>query len=339
MIGLDIISYMNYTTRQPSENSSFTIVMTEEKKNTVLVKIGPSTIVGAKRGIFATEKLSPNQEVCFYDGYQKPEEKVTKTERDYLLRTEVDGVVSIGYMVPRFPGGVAQLANDAACLRFDDFPKEGTISQQVHFVMKASSDYAKTMASCNTMMIKDKLVTTRAVDAGEELFFYYGVNYWMDKAYYGTAPGTAPGTIGTSAGGAELFRALSIVSSFYQIMFDTAKEFVEQKLATLAAQQFSKIHLLHLHVETIIFTCMTHNIDRHLEEMQSRGDIKSLEEYTEAHLGSPSRNMFKFYIPPSKLSLSQFAQIAERCWSLKVEWPKLDSLVDPGKKDYSTLKS
>jgi hypothetical protein len=145
-----------------------------------LLYIAKSTIVGAGRGVFAKKDILANTSVCYYDGYKRPSDdvKVTDLESSYMLGNGVDAI--IGYISPRTEDGIAQIINDVSRPIFSNIDDKTSLSVQTTIMGQICLDYVNTMPLCNVMCVSSSIFkTNRAIAAGEELFFHYGIRYWL----------------------------------------------------------------------------------------------------------------------------------------------------------------
>jgi hypothetical protein len=163
------------------------------KKSKPIVEIRPSLISGAGNGVFVTRNVAKGEIVCFYDGEER--DPVSKSDFIYSITNPATGNAYIGYQTPRDPKGVSQFINDGALFELtNDLRNEGgffkignprikkkiqiyqSISdskQNCGFLAKRSPS-GKTIHTFETVAIRD-------IAKGEELYYTYGIDYWLSK--------------------------------------------------------------------------------------------------------------------------------------------------------------
>lgn len=153
-----------------------------EEKSPVIVRA--SLQVNGGRGVFCNQDLKENDYVCDYDGYLKTAGRpASKTEQDYAL-----GCI-IGHPEPRNASGVAQLVNDAAIIDIDGHDPRQSIPEQLQWFGRKLCQYALKSASNANVQPRNRshpkeFIAIRDISAGEELYFDYGLDYWMTKLFH-----------------------------------------------------------------------------------------------------------------------------------------------------------
>lgn len=145
-------------------------------------EVKPSLLPGSQRGVFATRDFKRGELVCYYHGYYK--EQPNKTEWDYTLALGDRSLV--GYIHPREPDCCAQLANDCTMPSLEDFPIGASPDVQRKYVLLAfiKAQERPTNITYNTQTeTADKIPFYAICDIkqGEELYFNYGIEYWLKK--------------------------------------------------------------------------------------------------------------------------------------------------------------
>jgi len=159
------------------------------------VRVGPSTIPGAGRGVFATRDIKPGELVCIYEGTARPD-KPTIAQLEY----ECNGV--IGFADPVHRDGVGQLINDVSRLELlDKLDKKMSRDERCKTIMAAINSHLLSGNRCNVHLINkpDKLqladgkeVVRMAVAAikeikkNSELFLSYNCMWWLNRYYFTT---------------------------------------------------------------------------------------------------------------------------------------------------------
>lgn len=140
-------------------------------------EIRSSLIPNAGMGIFATEDIEKGDPICIYDGVEVPKEFVS--ESDYLQEFPVNGKTIDGFRIPRSEWGIGQFANDAVGSIFDtNQPITSDILEKVTRFFKDKS--IESEKKFNVVVNPNGwLLATRFIKKGEELYNYYGINYWL----------------------------------------------------------------------------------------------------------------------------------------------------------------
>lgn len=200
----------------------------EEKKNyPVLIKT--STIKDAGRGVFVTVDVAVDSIVCFYDGYDKPRDRMlSKIESDYNLGDRI-----IGYKEPKAQGGVAQIINDKSRPDFQNFPINDSLKAQLQFICIEFIKYNKTSEDCNVIDNKNYIFKSiKTIKKGDELFFYYGVSYWIEKDI--------------NVCSVELARALSVFNMIFTMVKLTKMPVVQKELSSSSLTTLELIKLKYI---------------------------------------------------------------------------------------------
>jgi len=140
-----------------------------------MTEVKESTIAGAGRGVFATQKFHTGDVVCFYDSY-KPQNVLTPEETQYSICTKQGTFV--GYKTPRSTSGVAQLINDGGVIA----PHEASddLTKLYIALVRDIEQYLSTTAlRRNVGNVGLNCFALRDIEPGEELFYSYGIGYWF----------------------------------------------------------------------------------------------------------------------------------------------------------------
>lgn len=147
-----------------------------------MIKIAPSGLPDAGRGVFATQRIAKDTHVTNFGG-------VVWDMRKYFL-AEASGDLRVHYalempkgsgiiLVPEDPQSesldcVGHVLNDASALTL--------ATEEYEFELQVKEYIELSPRRANVVVQESgNVVTLRDVDAGEELFFSYGVSYWVSR--------------------------------------------------------------------------------------------------------------------------------------------------------------
>lgn len=164
------------------------------------VEVRPSNIPGAGNGVFARQPLQRGELCCTYDGidYEEHAVRLSYDAERYLLPLG-GGLVRIGWQQPRSACGVAQIINDMQIISISHPTRRSEAQAAIEqYKTRESSDVAVNLdavkAYYNSYVDSERALKakpqtgrppyapfkmTHDVEAGEELFWPYGVNYWL----------------------------------------------------------------------------------------------------------------------------------------------------------------
>ena len=151
----------------------------------VIVK--DSLIQGAGRGVFANCDFKKGDYVCFYDGEDILNKPLNYEEHEYAISdSSIPGITRIGFKNPKIPDGVGQLINDRVIFKLSDkFKDSGHLfhlsDERIDKAISLYQDLSKKYANVDFIkMTKDyKFHAIRNIKEGEELYFNYGIGYWL----------------------------------------------------------------------------------------------------------------------------------------------------------------
>jgi hypothetical protein len=127
--------------------------------------------------------------VCYYEGYFK--DRPTKFEWNYAMGNIDDDSSLIGYIQPKSNLCAAQLANDCTMPHFDDsssYPLDSSDKEHLAYVL--TRFIAGQMKMTNIAPLDEHKATkvpfgaTRDIKAGEELYYNYGIEYWLKLLFW-----------------------------------------------------------------------------------------------------------------------------------------------------------
>lgn len=191
-----------------------------------MLVVSPSLIKNAGLGVFAKRNVKKGQIVCFYDGLDV---EVNNDVFDaYAMgHPTLEGMCRKGYDKQRCAKGVGQFINDGAMLDLSDEdiirltkhkePLEINPKGVEHVLDIIQQYQTNTTVKQNAGFIDDKfnVVATTNIKKGDELYFTYGANYWLNRTQKLTS---SPFTrlfldvmfgdirLGNNADGDEIFR-------------------------------------------------------------------------------------------------------------------------------------
>jgi hypothetical protein len=142
------------------------------------VEVRPSTIDGA--GVFAKRAIKNGEYICSYDGSTKAPENFQ--EFCYSLRSP-DGIWKVGD--PHHLSDVGHIINDGACFRLNESLRDdiGVFRLSSPRVTNAVNQYLRSSQEKANVRFVDSsfcLYAVRDLVAGEELFYPYGIDYWVN---------------------------------------------------------------------------------------------------------------------------------------------------------------
>jgi hypothetical protein len=173
------------------------------------VYVAKSKIPNAGRGVFAKNDIKKGEIIGFYDGdrYEVKEilgktfllingkwEHLTFKQRNYSVVLP-DGKSLVGFSEVRNRNGIGQLVNDFAKPKYplvSQLSKNIGYNGEVGYSLKKSrfdaieKEYVlKSFEGMNVCFINDtgKMVAFRDISQGEELYYRYGVWYWLPEDY------------------------------------------------------------------------------------------------------------------------------------------------------------
>lgn len=122
------------------------------------VRVMPSSIPGAGRGLFSARKVKEGASICDYAGVIVPKAEVNRDsyDSDYVFEYEVKGKA---------------VCVDARMLR----------SCYGRFINDPVDDHRVNNARAVTRGNRLIIVATTEIQPGEEIFISYGLDYWMDR--------------------------------------------------------------------------------------------------------------------------------------------------------------
>ena len=144
----------------------------------LLVELKPSPTHGL--GVFATQNIPPFTKLCLYDGEDLPNDKIDN-ESVYLMPHPIkEGYTRQGYTKEyiRTPYGIGQFINDS-CKPEIDVKRAYTYRELENIYEK----YFLTSKQNKNVAYKDDdfwLYSIKPILKGEELFCFYGPNYWLE---------------------------------------------------------------------------------------------------------------------------------------------------------------
>lgn len=157
------------------------------------LEVKRSTITAAGDGVFALEDIKKGEAVCYYAGNDYPRNAAVIREDGNPYFTYMDpyavdcsdGTVRVGFRKAKGPDGVAQLVNDA-CM-FD--PSKLKLNHHGLFSRSSFEKLKEIYTSCSLAKAnvafcgrkKWVFYATQDIKADEELFFSYGVEYWITQ--------------------------------------------------------------------------------------------------------------------------------------------------------------
>lgn len=149
----------------------------------IYVEIRKSSLHG--RGLFALCDIPKDTKVCLYDGIViSKEEDLVNQPTDKILKLSDKYI--IGYENPRDNVGIGQFANDYIYPKINCDPD--SINSKDKEKCKLLFDAYNTISVLNCSLYakyNDKwLYTSKLVKKDEELFFYYGMPYWIGHYFY-----------------------------------------------------------------------------------------------------------------------------------------------------------
>ncbi len=204
----------------------------DEKKYTVecQVVVRKSNIENAGRGVFLTKPISPGLFVCYYDGYVKPERSLASVECDYQLEDV------IGYIKPKTELGVGQIINDMNGFDTSGFPEKKDMNTQLSFLAGCVFNYTLSSRKCNVAAVtsneyKNPLISIKNINAGEELYFSYGLGYWISKLCR------------NKTSSVELTRALLMIKCVYDAHYDDHEVYLEKILKEFAKNMLDEVKI------------------------------------------------------------------------------------------------
>jgi len=154
-------------------------------KHDALAKLRQSKVHG--QGVFAMHHIPIHTKICYYDGYDM--QKSSLYNNIYVLDINASSnMCRIGYDVPRSSIGIAQFINDGAKPNFPHKDKS-YINNDMHEYNYAVTDCLRTYLSQSLRKQNVNFngeeefwcYSTRDISAGEELFFSYGIKYWLNS--------------------------------------------------------------------------------------------------------------------------------------------------------------
>lgn len=145
------------------------------------VEVRSSTIDGAGRGVFAIQTFRQGEYICSYVGSNKAPSNLH--EFCYSLRSP-SGVWKVGN--PSSLSDVGHIINDGASFCLDESWRDDTGIFRVSSpkVVSSINEYLRSSQEKANVCFVDssfRVHAMRDINAGEELFYSYGVDYWVNK--------------------------------------------------------------------------------------------------------------------------------------------------------------
>ena len=153
-----------------------------------LLEVRQSSVKNAGNGVFTLKKIKKWSPVCYYAGVDGDDEEVDP-ENVYTIGHPGSDMARVGHPYQEGSHGVAQLINDGACPDFNKLPKTeagvdlGLMSTMLEiYTLVSYSKRNVSLADLKNSPLPVKpwvFYALRDIDEGEELFFPYGVKYWL----------------------------------------------------------------------------------------------------------------------------------------------------------------
>jgi hypothetical protein len=213
---IDIVSQLAQTWSNPHFQAA--LELAKELKSKDQVEVKESTIAGASRGLFAKKNIRAGAIVALYTGELVHNiQLAAEALHPYIMRhIDIDGYMIVGSSGRGYePCLLASLANDPFVSREDvdmlklaDISKREDLEKVVEFSKKyllkyivyvraemKKRDLFKGLATiqprsitissprmkdpCNSLFTP--FITNRSIKKGEEIFFAYGLTYWVEN--------------------------------------------------------------------------------------------------------------------------------------------------------------
>ena len=139
------------------------------------VEMRDSQIKGAGKGIFALHRILKGKHVTGYKGYLMEDDEfqklIQKDSKYQAYAAAVGDKVCLGVRDARIKSKLGQFANDHGIVTSNDDAEAYT------------NDAVKSNAVLTVNAARDGivLISTRQIEAGEEIFLHYGIDYWIHK--------------------------------------------------------------------------------------------------------------------------------------------------------------
>jgi hypothetical protein len=158
----------------------------------VNVEVRPSLRSESGRGVFLMSDCPANKEIIYYDGYKCTKDKLIPFEHEYSLDLDYGSPRAriIGYYNPRTSHGVAQIINDFTMPRnvFKLSLEDQDLSIKLQLTIRVFSEYYQSsVLNQNTVPSNEKkevFSTVKNLNKGDELYYHYGVHYWIEWYLY-----------------------------------------------------------------------------------------------------------------------------------------------------------
>ncbi len=158
------------------------------------VEIKPSTLPGAGRGLFAVKDFRPGEALAVYSGKKFSSAEVasltygvTYGANPYAQTISAEEGGIIGERDPALPHLGAQIANDPFFRAGDLFLSLNCENPDLAAIQQMSMEYLRLMSSSprpTRMTLRGghvQLVALQAIPAGQEIFYAYGLDYWIGR--------------------------------------------------------------------------------------------------------------------------------------------------------------
>ena len=150
-----------------------------------MVEVKESNIINAGNGVFATKNYKKYEYICNYKLFKKYNPTNIIKNHEYSIYNPLTNKSCIGDYTYNNGLDVGQFINDY--LKFelnDDYRDKDTLcfkttnenlNNVIETYIKESIKYSNVAFKDNTF----KLYAIRDIDSGEELYYHYGIGYWL----------------------------------------------------------------------------------------------------------------------------------------------------------------
>ena len=137
-------------------------------------------------GVYATRMIRKHERVCFYTGKDVYIGKTHKKSHQYMKHPLRKNIVRCGDKYQKCDLGVAQFMNDGFELHFGIHEATKYSPEIFRSCEKLVKKYVKLSKAKSNMSLEPNtfwFCSSRQIEEGEQLYYHYGVLYWLQKMY------------------------------------------------------------------------------------------------------------------------------------------------------------